>query len=71
MRLWCLASLKSVVQASSLKTQAVFMCCSLETKFLLLQGTSVFALKSKPLNRLDEVHLRYRGQSALRKVYRL
>ena len=45
MRLWWLARLKSAQQASKLETQAGFLCCSLESEFLLLQETSVFVFK--------------------------
>lgn len=38
-------SLKSAGQDGRWKTQAEFLCCSLDTEFLLPQETSVFALR--------------------------
>lgn len=51
-----------MLQASSLETQAGFLCCVLEGGFLLWK-TSVFTLKALPL--LDEAHPLYGGHSAL------
>lgn len=39
-------SLNSVGQTIRLEIKAGFLCCSLETKFLLLPETLVFALKA-------------------------
>ena len=71
MQLWGLLNLKFVWQASSLEIwmrldvtvlgpkigNLEFLCCSLETEFLLLLETSVFALQA--INRLAEAHPHY------------
>lgn len=78
MQLWGLLNLKFVWQASSLEIwmrldvtvlgpkigNLEFLCCSLETEFLLLLETSVFALQV--INRLAEAHPHYGSWSVLK-----